>query len=142
MEIPKISLGEIENNSMCFGCGKSNQYGFKLQFKQDGDGVKSDFTPTEYHQGWPGFTHGGAMMTVLDEAIGWAAHIKSIPAVTAKIEIRLKSMARIGEPLIVSGRIVRQTRRTLDVEADIKRPDGSIVAEASSVQFIMDVQGG
>jgi len=140
MEIPKLNLAKVENNQMCLGCGKANDHGFKLEFHQDGKSVRADFTPSKYHQGWPGFVHGGALMTVLDEAIGWACHFNEIFTVTAKIEIRIRSMARIGEPLIVSANITKQTRRTLELEADVKRHDGSVVAEASSVQFITQSQ--
>ncbi|OGO16934.1 MAG: hypothetical protein A2Z02_03225 [Chloroflexi bacterium RBG_16_48_7] len=140
MEIPKLNLEKVENNGMCFGCGKANERGFKLEFHQDGNAARAVFTPTEYHQGWPGFVHGGALMTVIDEAIGWAAHFAGIFTVTAKIEIRIKSMARIGEQLVVSAAIAKQTRRTLELVADIKRIDGSVVAEASSIQFITQSQ--
>ena len=136
MDIPHLSLEKFENNAMCFGCGKANQHGLKLKFYQDAEAAKSEFIPTEYHQGWPGYVHGGAIMAAIDEGIGWAAHFKNIYAVTAKIEVRLKSMARIGEPLIISAYITRQTKRTLEVEAQIKRKDDSVVAEASSIQFI------
>ena len=137
MDIPHLSLEKFDDNAMCFGCGKANQHGLKLKFYQDAEAAKSEFIPTEYHQGWPGYVHGGAIMAAIDEGIGWAAHFKNIYAVTAKIEVRLKSMARIGEPLIISAHITRQTKRTLEVEAQIKRKDDSIVAEASSIQFIM-----
>ncbi len=136
MEIPQLSLQTINDNSMCLGCGKSNQHGFKLKFVVEADNVSAEFTPKEHHQGWPGFTHGGALMIVLDEAIGWATFVKNIYAVTAKIEIRIRSMARIGEPLTVTAFVKKQTSRTLEVEANIKRQDGSVVAEASSLQFI------
>ena len=49
-------------------------------------------------------------------------------------------MARIGEQLVVSAAIAKQTRRTLELVADIKRIDGSVVAEASSIQFITQSQ--
>jgi acyl-coenzyme A thioesterase PaaI-like protein len=136
MEIPKIDLDKVEFNDMCFGCGKNNARGFQLKFVHEGRTAKADFVPSEFHQGWPGFVHGGAMMTVLDEAIGWATTFEGMFTVTAKIEVRLKSMARVGEKLIVSATIARETTRTAEMEASIKRPDGSIVAEATSLQFI------
>lgn len=76
-------------------------------------------------------------MAVMDEAIGWVTVFNNLYTVTAKIEVRLKSMAHIGEPLAVSATISRQTKRLAEVEAQIKRKDDSIVAEANSVQFIV-----
>ena len=137
MDIPKLSLENLENKNMCFGCGKENAYGFKLNFSQDAAGaVISEFIPGEHHQGWPGYVHGGALMVVIDEAIGWASHFANFRAGTAKIEFRLRSMALIGEPLTIRAWITRQTSRTLEVSAQVKRSDETIVAEASSVQFI------
>jgi len=138
MEIPKISLEEAEWNAMCFGCGKENKHGLHMKFHQEDSGtVKSEFTPGENHQGWPGYIHGGILMTVMDEAIGWTGHLNNIYSVTAKIDVRLRSMVRVGEPLTVSARITKQTSRTLEVQAKITRPDSSLVAEASSLQFII-----
>jgi len=137
MEIPQLNLPRIRENGMCFGCGKDNAFSMKLQPYRDGDFARAEFTPEERHQGWPGYTHGGVLMTVLDEIIGYASYYQNIYNVTARIEVRIKSMARIGEPLIASARIAKQSRRLLEIEADLKRRDGSVVAEASSIQFIV-----
>jgi acyl-coenzyme A thioesterase PaaI-like protein len=137
MEIPELKLKKIKENPMCFGCGQDNPHGLKIKFFQGGDTVKSEFLPQEYHQSWPGYVHGGALMAALDEGIGKAVFDKGIYAVTAKIEIRLKSMARIGEPLIVSANITRQTSRTVEIDARLSRQDESVVAEAKALMFIV-----
>lgn len=138
MEIPQITLDSITENDMCFGCGKKNPIGLKLKFHKDGDTVKAEFTPAEVHQGWPGYTHGGVLMSVLDEAIGWITHLANIYNVTAKMEVRLKSMARIGVPLIVSARITEQSKRLLETRAELRRKDGTLVAEATSLQYVVN----
>jgi acyl-coenzyme A thioesterase PaaI-like protein len=138
MDMPELPLLKLAGNNMCFGCGKANEHGLKMKFSQeDTDTAKGEFMPNESHQGWPGYVHGGILITAMDEAIGWATHFKNVYAVTAQIEARLKSMARIGELLIVSASITKQTSRTLEVEAKITRKDDSLVAEASSVQFMI-----
>ena len=137
MEIPELNLEKVKANPMCFGCGRDNPQSLKMKFFQDGDTTGAEFLPREHHQGWPGHVHGGALMTAIDEAIGKAAFDKGIWAVTAKIEIRLKSMARIGEPLIVKTRIIKQTSRTAEVEARLNRQNGSAVAEALALLFIV-----
>jgi acyl-coenzyme A thioesterase PaaI-like protein len=137
MEIPELHLEKIKENPMCFGCGKANPHSLKMKFFQDSETAKAEFLPNEYHQSWPGHVHGGALMAALDEGIGYATFSKGIYAVTAKIEIKLKSMALIGEPLIVSSYIVKQTSRTVEVEAQIHRRDDSVVAEAKALLFIV-----
>ena len=132
MDLPRLSLQKVTENAMCFGCGKENPHSLKMKLSKDGDSATGEFTPTEYHQSWPGYTHGGALLAALDEGIGWAVFSRGVYAVTAKIEVRLKSMARIGEPLVITTRIAKQTSRTIEVEAEMKRRDGSVVAEALS----------
>jgi acyl-coenzyme A thioesterase PaaI-like protein len=85
----------------------------------------------------PGYVHRGALMAALDEDIGKAVFVEGIYAVTARIDIRLKSMARVNEPLLIDARIVKIASRTVDVEARMKRRDGSIVAEAGALLFIV-----
>jgi acyl-coenzyme A thioesterase PaaI-like protein len=141
MEMPRLSLKKIEkSNGMCFGCGQLNTHGLKLKFVLDGGSAKADFTPDECCQGWPDFVHGGVLMAAMDEAIGWVTVLHQIYTVTAKMDIRFKSMARIGEPLVVSAIITRQTKRLVEVEAQIKRKDDSVVAEANSMQFIAQAE--
>jgi acyl-CoA hydrolase len=137
MDIPELKLEKITENPMCFGCGKANPHSLKMKVFQEGGITKTEFLPNESHQSWPGHVHGGALMAALDEGIGWATFSKGIYAVTAKIDIRLKSMAHIGEPLIVSARITKKTSRTVEVEAQINRRDDSLVAEAAALLYIV-----
>jgi len=137
MDIPQLVLAKVDKNPFCFGCGKENPLSLKMTFSMDGDAANAEFIPTEFHQGWPGYVHGGVLMAAIDEAIGWVVFQKKIYSVTARIEVRLKSMARVGEPLTITARIAKQTRRTLEVEVEMRRQDGSIVAESSSVQYIV-----
>ncbi len=137
MDIPQLTFERIDKHDMCFGCGSANLEGLHMKFlKKDGMAAEGEYTPAESHQGWPGYVHGGILMTALDETIGWVCHLNQLYTVTAKIEVRLKSMARIGEPLVLNAEIVKKTSRTLEVEARMERRDGSVVAEASSLQFI------
>ncbi|MBN1191740.1 MAG: PaaI family thioesterase [Dehalococcoidales bacterium] len=137
MEIPELKLEILQDNPMCFGCGRDNPHGLKIKTINDGEKIKVEFLPEEFHQGWPGHVHGGALMTALDECIGKAVYSQGIWAVTASIEIRLKSMARIGEPLIVDAQVTKRTSRTVEVEAKMNRQDNSVVAEAKALMYIV-----
>jgi len=137
MEIPHLSLVKVDENPMCFGCGKDNPHSLKIKMDRNNPVARAEFTPTECHQGWPGFAHGGALSAAIDECVGLATFVNRIYAVTAKLEIRFKSMARTGEPLIITAQITKKTSRTIEIAVQMKRHDGSMVAEGSSVQFIV-----
>ncbi|MEE8242835.1 MAG: hotdog fold domain-containing protein, partial [candidate division NC10 bacterium] len=59
--------------------------------------------------------------------------LRGIRAVTGKLEVRLKSPARVGERLHFTGRILRDTGKTVEMESHAVTSGGAIVAEASGL---------
>jgi len=57
--------GSLDNEGMCFACGKRNPIGLHLDFRFEGDEYVTEFVPQEVHQGFPGIIHGGLIATVL-----------------------------------------------------------------------------
>ena len=134
---PQIPIDIGKGYSHCFGCGKDNPIGLKLDFRQDGKIVRAEFTPTELHQGWSGIVHGGIIACLLDEAMGYATRFAGMNCVTAGIQVRLRRTALIGEPLIITSSITENKRRLVKTEASISLKDGTIVAEATATQFVI-----
>lgn len=130
---PEISVAASDR---CFGCGKNNPCGLKLKFEWDGKVVKSEFTPTELHQGWREVIHGGILTSLLDEAMSYAAGFENIFGVTAIIEVRLRQAVLIGQPLIITAWVARNARRLAETEARLTLRDGTVVAEAKATQYV------
>jgi len=116
----------------CFGCGQTNPIGLKLSFKRDGKTATAEFTPTELYQGWQGVVHGGIIVVMLDEAVGWAMLFEGMNPVTIKMETRFRHPALIGEPLIITGAITKKTGKRVEAEATITARDGTLIAECIS----------
>ncbi len=127
-----------ENFTRCFACGKDNPIGLKLSFEWDGQFVRTEFTPTEPYQGWPGLAHGAIVMALLDEAMSWAAFYSGFCTVTGKLNAKLQKPARIGEPLSITGHITRATRKLLETEASVTLHNGERVAWGEGTMFILD----
>ena len=94
----------LETNKHCFACGVENPIGLKLEFRFEprpdgGEDYVTEFTPRREHQGYVGMTHGGIITTVLDEVMARLAWVKDIPAITAKMEVRLRSRSPWEPPL-------------------------------------------
>ena len=115
--------------NMCFACGKANKIGLKLDFKEHEGGVLAEFVPNEYHQGYPGITHGGIVITLLDEAIAWACRIRGYDAFTAHLEVRFRNPLKIGERVQIYGKVVKEKGRLAIGEAVVKAGE-RIIAEA------------
>ena len=75
----------------CFGCGRDNPIGLKLDMKLDGDRCVAYFTPKAEHESYGDRMHGGLTSTLLDEVMGDYVFRKAgKPAYTARLEIRFR----------------------------------------------------
>ena len=136
MELPKLEIND-KDEGLCYGCGKDNPIGLKLQFVNDEGVARAQFIPGLFHQGWSDVTHGGILYALLDEAGGYALLYGGMNyCVTAKSEVRFNSPARINEPMQISARITRKTSRLVETEAILSRQDGSIIATNFSIWYM------
>ncbi len=139
---PQISVDTDLRYSMCFGCGQNNPIGLKLSFQQDGKTVRTEFTPTKLYQGWPGLVHGGIIICILDEAMGYAALFEGMNCVTAKMQVKLRRPAPIDEPLIITSSATKKTRKLVETKAAISLKDGTLIAEGTATQFVINTRTG
>jgi len=134
---------EYDNDQMCFVCGKRNGDGLQLDFELVGeDGIRTEVTPPKRYQGWKDIVHGGIIATILDEVMVNAAYLRKIVAVSAKLEIKLRRPAAVGERLIFHGQILKQGAKTLDVKAWAEQENGDVVAEATGLLMKVGVLNG
>jgi uncharacterized protein (TIGR00369 family) len=124
-------MKELRDNQRCYVCGTKNPEGLGVHFETDHDArsISARFTPREAHQGFEGIVHGGILSTLLDEAMAKLSLALGIPALTAEMTVTFKAPAAPGEELLITGRLVEETRRLIRAEAAIER-GAVIVAEA------------
>jgi acyl-coenzyme A thioesterase PaaI-like protein len=112
----------------------------RLNFKWDGKTARTEFTPAEVYQGWPGLLHGGIIICILDEAMAYAARFEGMNCVTAKIKAELKRLALIDESLIITSSVTKKTRKLVKTKANISLTDGTLIAEGTATQLIIDAR--
>jgi len=125
-------MKELRDNQRCYVCGTQNPEGLGVHFEIDHDArsISARFTPRDAHQGFEGIVHGGILSALLDEAMAKLSVSLGIPAVTAEMTVKFKAAAAPGEELLITGRLVEETRRLVRAEAAIGRGP-VIVAEAT-----------
>ena len=117
----------------CFGCGRDNPIGLKLDMKLDGDRCVAYFTPKAEHESYGDRMHGGLTSTLLDEVMGDYVFRKAgKPAYTARLEIRFRSAIRIGETVKVEGWPEVHRGRLFIMKGKITHADGTPAAEAKA----------
>ena len=134
---PQVSIDTEKSLTMCFACGQDNPIGLKLNFEWDNGTVRAEFTPGQFHQGWSGVVHGGIIGCLLDEAMTYAPYFEGLDCITAKMEMRLRRPALVGEHLVITSSITRKTRKLVETKAAISLKDGTLVAEGTATMFIL-----
>jgi len=122
----------LEDNDMCYACGKKNKKGLHLEFTscERDKNIETTFIPSELHQGWQGVVHGGIIATVMDEAMAKLAHFLGYHVVTASLDVRFKDMAKTRELLKVKAEVTKLSKKLIYTKAVANREDGKVIAEA------------
>jgi uncharacterized protein (TIGR00369 family) len=127
--------------TMCFGCGADNPHGLHLQVERQDDGTwLAEFTPQEYHCGWPGVVHGGVLCTALDEVMSYILFGDGRAAVTARMTTEFKHAVAPGEHLSVRAFPTHATRRVVDARSEMRRVDGTLVCAAEARFLVLSAE--
>jgi len=123
----------LEDDQMCFACGKKNPIGLKLKFTSgENDTLCTEFTPEKVHQGYKDVVHGGIIALVLDEVMVNLLWKRGRPAVSSRLAVKLLQPAKPGETLFFRARIVKDGKRVVETEAEAVKGDHSLVASATA----------
>jgi acyl-coenzyme A thioesterase PaaI-like protein len=122
---------KLDVDGMCFACGQNNPIGLKLAFHFDGDEYVTAFEVRREYQGWAGIAHGGLVATVLDETMTRMLWEKDINSVTARLQVRYHHPIRVGDLLVIRGRITRMRPPLIEMAA-VATSNGIVVAEAAA----------
>ncbi|RIV17749.1 PaaI family thioesterase [Alicyclobacillaceae bacterium I2511] len=125
-------------SSHCFVCGQENPQGLHIHFSRNGvNGIIAHFQPESWQEGWPGIIHGGLTGTILDEATAYVALFLGHVSVTAEMNVSYLEPIRIGERLEITAWPTRQTRRIIEVSAQITGPDGVQKARSQAKMMVL-----
>ena len=129
---------DVSDNQYCFVCGKDNPIGFKSKIEIDRDTQSAQITlaiPAEF-QGWKGMAHGGIISTLLDEASAHAGMNVADTVVTGELTTRFRKPVPVEQEIIVSAKVINQTRRVVIVEAKLTL-QGELMASAEAKMIVV-----
>jgi acyl-coenzyme A thioesterase PaaI-like protein len=122
--------------------GGNWQNGFDVQFVIRTDDTGTDHFSAEYtfsthQQGPPGIAHGGAIASLLDEAMTAAAfEVEQRPAFTVNLNITYQQPVPLETPVQIEAFFEKRERRKLFLKAHITLPDGTAASTADGL-FIL-----
>ena len=138
--------------SFCYGCGRLNDQGLKLQSYWDGEETVAIFNPRFYHIAIPGYVYGGLIASIIDcHGTGTAAAAfyraegremgtePPVRCVTASLHVEYLRPTPLGVPLEVRGKIKEIKGRKVVVSATVSA-GGEICARGEVVAVKMPEQ--
>lgn len=129
----------FHHHAHCLGCGPENPATLGLHFSIEGERVRGVATLDERQQGAPGFVHGGAVATALDDTLGTLLIALRRPAVTARLEVDYRRPALLGHEFELEAWTERVDGRKLHLAA-VMRDGSTVVAEARALFLEVDPQ--
>jgi uncharacterized protein (TIGR00369 family) len=124
----------------CFACGPDNPDGMHLKF----DYVRrrrrfvSRFRLGRRYTGPPGHAHGGIIATILDEAMGKVNKLRSVIALTSRIEVQYLKPVPLDRPLRVESWELRVRGRQHTNVAEILDGRGQVLARSKALFLAID----
>lgn len=125
---------ELPHSPGCLVCGRDNPLGMRLLlFVDESSGhVHCNYTPRAEHVGFEGIIHGGALATVVDEAMVWAATWKGRRfCLCGELTVRFRQMVHISQSLIVRAQVEFFRPKLIETTARIFDGSNSLIATAS-----------
>ena len=110
-----------------------------LRYYRKPDGAlaaTAEFGPMS--EGAPGLVHGGALLTVLDEALGAAAWLAGKPVMTARLSTEFRRGVPVGATLLVETALRSERHRLVLLEGRLLGADGALYAAAEGRFMILD----
>ncbi len=138
-----------DNMSHCYGCGRLNEQGLRIQSRWDGEESVAVFTPRPEHIAIPGVVYGGLLASLVDcHSTGTAAAAKyraenramdTPPArrfLTASLHVDFLKPTPHGVPLEIRGRVTQMGERKVVVESRIIA-NGQVTVRGSVVAVLV-----
>jgi len=122
----------------CFVCGRRNTRGLQVVFREDINGVFSDWIPGEGLESFQGIIHGGVISAVLDEAMARAVIAGNCKALTVDLRVRFRASVCPGAHLHIHGWIVDKGKRKISTEATLTTPTGREQAHAWATFLVVE----
>jgi uncharacterized protein (TIGR00369 family) len=124
-------LRKLPHSHTCFVCGQSNPKGLNVRFYADEHGAMVPLYLHEEQMGYPGIAHGGVLMSILDELMGWAATLQTGEfSVSAEINTRFLKPVPLHTPLTARAQMTQRRGRVWYAHGEIVDEKGTVYVRA------------
>jgi acyl-coenzyme A thioesterase PaaI-like protein len=126
----------VLKHSHCYVCDLNNPMGLRVEFRPENGKAVGEFTPQPEHQSFEDITHGGVLSALLDAAMNRILLFHSIQAKTARLKVRFKNEAKIGELLTVTGEVVRFNITFAVTRGEVRGSQNNPIAQGEAIFIV------
>jgi uncharacterized protein (TIGR00369 family) len=123
-------------HSHCYVCDPSNPLGLRVIFRLEDGKAVGQFIPQPEHQSFEDITHGGVVSALLDAAMNRILLFLSVKAKTARLKVRFKNEAKIGERLTVTGEVVRFKKLYALTRGEVTDSQNNTIAQGEAIFIV------
>lgn len=126
------------HGELCYGCGLDNPHGLlaNVPFDEERGEVRMTYRLSEWHRGAPGYSHGGVLAALLDEAQGVLCHHVGHLVMTDKLQIKYHKATPLDKEIHIRCWITAVRKRRMYTRAEI-RSDGDLRATSHAVWYLL-----
>jgi uncharacterized protein (TIGR00369 family) len=132
----KIKGITVLKHSHCYVCDLDNPLGLRVAFRLEDGKAVGQFIPQSEHQSFEDTTHGGILSALLDAAMNRVLLFHSISAKTARLKVRFRKEAKIGESLIITGEISRVKKAYAFTRGEVRDSNNDAIAQGKAIFII------
>ncbi len=137
---PVLKKHPLLRKNYCFGCGKHNPDGMRLQFAYDEEGKRfvAHFRLSRRYTGPPGHAHGGIIAAILDEAMSKPSRLRNVIAPTIELKVEYLKPVPLGKKMTAYGWELRVRGREHYRAAEIRNDVGEVLARGRGKFIAVD----
>ncbi|MFN3604473.1 MAG: PaaI family thioesterase [Leptonema sp. (in: bacteria)] len=119
--------GQDWHHKNCFGCGPENPFSLKADFtfNEENGEVDFNYTIANTYEGAPGYSHGGILASLLDEAQGCLCFYLGHVVMTEKLYLKYHKAVPLNTPISIRAWLTAVRKRRLYTRGMIYKESGS-----------------
>ena len=123
-------------HSHCYVCDLNNPLGLQVAFRLEDRKAVGQFIPRMEHESFEHITHGGILSALLDAAMTRVLLFHSVRAKTARLQVRFRKEAKVGQPLIVVGEVVRVKKLYAVTRGEVRDSQNNTIARGEAIFIV------